>query len=99
MRIKLYNLHNSGQPLSIETQKRVISESVFEKASIQADPVKMKLLAICFVFALLFVSQNSSQYISLDITQYHESDDHQSSFKTYTTKKYYFVTFFKVNIS
>lgn len=54
---------------------------------------------VLMIFVLCCVILITAQSISLDIPQHHSSESHQSTFTTYKTKKYFFLTFFKVSIS
>lgn len=56
----------------------------------------MKCLSVWLVLLTFDALSIAAQDISLDIPHHHVDEAKQTTFTTYTTKKYYFVTFFKV---
>lgn len=59
----------------------------------------MELWNSLLAFAVYCLVSTAAQFITLDIPQVHAAEGSETAFTTYTNKRYYFVTYFKVNIS
>jgi hypothetical protein len=69
--------------------------SVFVRLLVQTDRA-MKLPGVSLILATLGAVSVTGQYITLEIPHDDHNELHQASFPTFTSKKYYFVTYFKV---
>lgn len=71
------------------------SRSVFVRLLVLTDRA-MKLPGVSLIFAALGAVSVSGQFITLEIPHDDHNELHQPSFPSFTSKKYYFVTYFKV---
>lgn len=58
----------------------------------------MELWGSLITFAVCCLVSAGAQFITLNIPQVHAGEGSESAFTTYTSKRYYFVTYFKVII-
>jgi hypothetical protein len=72
------------------------ARSVFVRLLVRQHISAMKLPGVSLLLATFGAVSVAGQYITLEIPHDDHNELHQPSFQSFTSKKYYFVTYFKV---